>query len=263
MRWSSPTRRCHCFALTLSGVAAVRRGETTAGFADLDEAMLPVLAGQVEPVWAGDVYCSVIHLCEHLGDLSRMRAWTDSLERWAAPLSETFLYAGVTRVHQLQLISAEGDWDVVEEELGGTSESPGRCTRLARRCRLLRARRGAPAAGRRRRRPGGLREGPRARHDHRARRGLPVARGGADRRSALAALRVAMSEMDRLQRARLLLPAVEIALETGDTTYAATLADELTRRPPCSTHQASWPGPPRPGPPCSSTPAALRRPWGI
>ena len=33
---------------------------------------------------------------------------TDALARWASPLSETFMYAGVTRVHELQVISAEG-----------------------------------------------------------------------------------------------------------------------------------------------------------
>ena len=107
----------------LSGAAAVREGRTRDGFGDLDEAMLPVLAGQVPPLWAGDIYCSVIHLCEGLGDLARMRAWTDALHRWAAPLSETFMYAGVTRIHQLQLIGAEGDWDAVERELGQRSES--------------------------------------------------------------------------------------------------------------------------------------------
>ena len=33
------------------------------------------------------------------------------------------MYAGVTRVHELQIISAEGGWDVVEEELGRQSDS--------------------------------------------------------------------------------------------------------------------------------------------
>ena len=63
----------------------------------------------------------MIHLCQQLGDLARMRAWTDALQRWATPLSETFMYAGITRVHQLQLLSAEGEWDVVEHEVAGRS----------------------------------------------------------------------------------------------------------------------------------------------
>ena len=90
MRFGDPV--LGCFALVLSGAAAVREGRTRDGFGDLDEAMLPVLAGHVPPLWGGDIYCSVIHLCEGLGDLARMRAWTDALDRWAAPLSETFMY---------------------------------------------------------------------------------------------------------------------------------------------------------------------------
>ena len=48
--------------------------------------------------WAGDIYCTIIHLCDDLGDLARMRKWTDALARWSGPLSETFMYAAVTRV---------------------------------------------------------------------------------------------------------------------------------------------------------------------
>ena len=73
------------FALATRGMAAVRRGRTRDGFADLDEAMLPVLAGQVDPLWSGDLYCTVIHLCDELGDLARMRTWTEGMARWSQP----------------------------------------------------------------------------------------------------------------------------------------------------------------------------------
>ncbi|WP_181038865.1 hypothetical protein [Arthrobacter sp. Y81] len=107
-----------CFARVLAGLAGVRAGRTEDGFSDLDEAMLPVLAGDVAPVWSGDIYCTVIHLCHQLGDLARMRAWTDALEHWTAGQSANFVYTGVARVHELQLVSAEGGWDAVERELG-------------------------------------------------------------------------------------------------------------------------------------------------
>ena len=112
-----------CFALVLEGMADVRRGRTTEGFAALDEAMLPVLAGRVEALWAGDIYCTTIHLCDELADLGRMRQWTESLSRWSVPLSRTFMYAHVTRVHELQVVSAEGRWDQVEAELGPHRDS--------------------------------------------------------------------------------------------------------------------------------------------
>ncbi|MFW0771667.1 LuxR C-terminal-related transcriptional regulator [Paenarthrobacter nitroguajacolicus] len=110
------------FAFMLSGLAAVRRGETTRGFADLDQALLPVMAGQVSAEWGGDIYCSVIHLCYELADYSRMRWWTDALAAWCAGLSTSFMYSGIVRVHELQLISAEGGWKQAEEELSHLGE---------------------------------------------------------------------------------------------------------------------------------------------
>lgn len=111
-----------CFARVLSGLALVRNGETVAGFNDLDEALLPVLAGKVPAEWSGDIYCTVTHLCHALGDYARMRAWTAALDRWTSGPSSTFVYAHVTRVHELQLLSIEGGWDEVVREIGPLSE---------------------------------------------------------------------------------------------------------------------------------------------
>ncbi|MBP2266570.1 DNA-binding NarL/FixJ family response regulator [Pseudarthrobacter sp. PvP004] len=110
------------FASMLSGLAAVRSGDASNGFRDLDEAMLPVLAGQVPAEWGGDIYCSVIHLCYEMADYSRMRAWTDALATWCAGLSTSFMYAGIVRVHELQLLSAEGNWAQVESEIAELGE---------------------------------------------------------------------------------------------------------------------------------------------
>lgn len=109
------------FVTVLRGLSAVLRGTVEAGFELLEEAMLSVLAGQLPPLWAGDVYCTVLHLCESLGDLARMRRWARAMEAWATPLSRSFTYYGVAKVHRLQLSSAEGDWDLVEQELGERS----------------------------------------------------------------------------------------------------------------------------------------------
>ncbi len=214
-----------CFALVLSGASAVREGRTRDGFGDLDEAMLPVLAGQVPPLWGGDIYCSVIHLCESLGDLARMRAWTDALGRWAAPLSETFVYAGVTRIHQLQLLSAEGDWDTVERELGQRSEG------------LVGSHGWLAAAGFYElgevRRLRGEEAAAQEAFDAARRLGFDPQPGEALLRktttgpgAALATLSAALGQSGRLGRARLLPPAVAVALDAGDAAYAGTLADE-------------------------------------
>ena len=215
-----------CFALVLDGMAAVRRGETADGFAALDEAMLPVLAGRVDALWAGDIYCTTIHLCEGLADLARMRDWTEALARWASPLSDTFMYAGVTRVHELQVISAEGDWDVVEEELGRHSESlvgahgwlSGTGFYELGEVRRLRGDAAGAEAAYARAQSFGIDPQPGAALLLRA-AGRPL--------ESLAALRVSLSEQGRLERARLLLPAVDLAVETGDLAGARTLSAEL------------------------------------
>ncbi|SDO91818.1 DNA-binding response regulator, NarL/FixJ family, contains REC and HTH domains [Pedococcus dokdonensis] len=214
-----------CFALVLSGAAAVREGHPREGFGDLDEAMLPVLAGQVPPLWSGDIYCSVIHLCEGLGDLARMRSWTDALDRWARPQSETFMYAGVTRIHQLQLIAAEGGWDLVESELGRRSDG------------LVGSHGWLAGAGYHElgevRRLRGQADAAREAFDAALALGVDPQPGLAlltrDRSGAaagLASLRASLGQRGRLERARLLPTAVALALEAGDPAYAQALADE-------------------------------------
>lgn len=214
------------FALALRGLAAVRRGRTAEGFADLDEAMLPVLAGHVDPMWSGDLYCTVVHLCDELGDLARMRAWTASMARWSQPQGRTFMYASVTRVHELQLVAAEGDWAAVESELGDRSADlvgahgwlAGEGYYTLAEVRRLR----------------GDAEGARTAYalarelNHDALPGAALlleAEGQPD--DALAALRVGLADATRLGRARMLRDAVRLALTVGERAYATTLTAEL------------------------------------
>src|SRR5690606_1644062 len=70
------------FARVPSGLADVHDGDTEGGFAQLDEAMLPGLAGRLLPEWAGEIYCTVIHACHEVADLPRMQAWTQATEQW-------------------------------------------------------------------------------------------------------------------------------------------------------------------------------------
>ncbi|MBD3923648.1 helix-turn-helix transcriptional regulator [Nocardioides cavernae] len=214
------------FALATRGMAAVRRGATGEGFADLDEAMLPVVAGQVDPLWSGDLYCTVVHLCDELGDLARMRAWTESMARWAAPQGRTFMYAHVTRIHELQLLVAEGSWEVVEEELGARSADlvgahgwlAGEGYYTLGEVRRLRG--DAAGAAQAYATAGGLG------HDALPGAALLVRDEGRPA-DALAALRVGLAGATRLGRARMLLAAIDLALAGGEPDYARTLVDEL------------------------------------
>ena len=217
-----------CLALAMEGIAAVREGRTEHGFACLDEAMLPVLAGRVDPLWSGDLYCTVIHQCDLLADLTRMRAWTEAMRRWSAPRSSSFLYASVNRIHELQVDLADGAWGSVEEELLASSAAlvdahgwlAGEGYYTLGEARRLRG----DAAGAREAYALARRFG----HDAQPGEALLLAAEGRGA-EALAGLRVALADGGPLHRARLLLPAVELLAGSGDAgrAEAADLAREL------------------------------------
>lgn len=93
------------------GLITIRRGQLSEGFALLDEAMLPVLAGMVKPEWAGHIYCTIIAVCEDLADLVRARQWTAATERWLESFSDAVMFHGVCRAHRVHLLATEGSWD--------------------------------------------------------------------------------------------------------------------------------------------------------
>lgn len=91
--------------------ALVRAGSVRAGMATVDEAMLPVRAGEVRPEFAGNLYCQTIALCWELGDLDRARQWTDATERWCGQFDSAIMFSGICRMHRVQLDHVAGDWD--------------------------------------------------------------------------------------------------------------------------------------------------------
>ncbi|WP_448003614.1 class I SAM-dependent methyltransferase [Agromyces bauzanensis] len=125
-----PDQAVAALSLVVAGMADLRAGETARGFAQLDEAMLGVLADEIEPEWGGDIFCTTIHACHELADYQRMADWTQATEEWCRQFGSDAIYAGVCRVHRLELRSAAGDWDSVEDAL--VSEGPLTAPELAR-----------------------------------------------------------------------------------------------------------------------------------
>lgn len=213
------------FAAMLSGLAAVRAGDATNGFRDLDEAMLPVLAGQVPAEWGGDIYCSVIHLCYEMADYSRMRAWTDALATWCAGLSTSFMYAGIVRVHELQLLSAEGNWSDAESEIAMLAErlrSAHGWIAADCYCELgeIRRRRGDTAGA-----AAAYASARELGSDAQPGRALLLAQAGKTE-AAVDALRAALAERGTLGQASLLLPLIEL-LAPGNPAAADICCQDL------------------------------------
>lgn len=212
--------------LAVSGVFDVRTGRVARGFARLDEAMLRVLSEEVEPEWGGEVFCNTIDLCHELADYRRMSDWTRATEQWCDDLGSDAIYAGVCKVHRLELRSAAGDWEDVEGALADV------CDRVAHVNPWV-AGEGWYQLGELRRLRGDV-AGARQAYGVAGEFGIDPMPGEAvlelqegDRARAWHLVTTALGARDRLGRSRLLRTAVEVALANDRMAEAVAFRDEL------------------------------------
>jgi DNA-binding NarL/FixJ family response regulator len=109
------------------GRALVMMNRTADGFAMLDEVMVAVTSGEVGPMIAGMVYCSVISACHDLFDLRRAQEWTTALAGWCAAQPDLVPFRGSCLIHRSELLQLHGAW---QEAIGEVQQA---CTRLAMR----------------------------------------------------------------------------------------------------------------------------------
>ncbi len=211
------------------GRILIRMGKTQEGVRLLDDAIVAVDAGDVSPLAAGDVYCSVIEGCLEIFDLRRAREWTTALTRWCESQPDLVPYSGQCQTRRAEILQLQGAW-------ADASAAAGRaCERL-----LLRA--GHPASGAAfyqcaeiHRLRGEIAEAEEAyrnasRHGRKPQPGLALLRlAQGQTETAATAIRLALDEAQSGPgRTRLLAAYAEIMLAAGDVSAARTAAEELT-----------------------------------
>lgn len=97
-------------ALQGQGRVLIRQGDLARGLGLLDEAMVAVTAGEVSPLSAGGVYCSVIEACGEIFDLRRAHEWTLALKQWCDSQPDVAPYHGHCLVRRAELLRLQGAW---------------------------------------------------------------------------------------------------------------------------------------------------------
>jgi len=106
-------------ALNGHGRALIRGGEHAKGVRLLDEAMVAVIAGEVSPIVAGGMYCSVLESCRETHDLHRAQEWTRALDQWCADQPELVPYRGHCLLHRAEILQLRGSWrEALQETFG-------------------------------------------------------------------------------------------------------------------------------------------------
>jgi DNA-binding CsgD family transcriptional regulator len=209
------------------GRSLIWSGHVADGLKLLDEAMVTVLDGRLDPFASGTLYCHTIATCHQVGEIRRMSRWIDLTEQWLATLPAAAAFGGMCRVHRAQLDLLRGEWDEAERKallVGADLEVnridyaaeawyvAGESRRLRGRASAVDAYDEAHARGR----------------DPQPGRALLRLQEG-DPAGAAASIRAAMvaAGPDPWRRAPLQAAAVEIALAAGRLDDAATAASEL------------------------------------
>ena len=208
----------------------IRMNRCADGFALLDEVMVAVTGGELTPIVAGTVYCSVISACYDAFDIRRAQEWTTALAGWCAAHPDVVPFRAQCLIRRSELLQLHGAWEDAAVE---AQRATAWCTRSASEIDT-----GAACY-----QQGELHrlQGDFARADECYRRAslagrkpypglalLRLAQGQIDAADA-AVRRMLLETTERRARARILGACVEIMLARQDVEGARAAAEELCR----------------------------------
>lgn len=214
-------------AALIEGRGRVMQGSVRDGMALLDEAMVAALSDDLDPGWAGNIYCNLMMTCYEIADWPRADEWTSATARWCEAMPGAGPFMGICRVHRAQVLHLRGDWERAEEEVRRV------CDELAG-FHVGMIAEGQYQLGEVRRQRGDLEGAEQAYTEaHRLGRdpqpGLALLRLAQGRPASAVAMasRTLAARSGPLDRAQILPAAVEILVAAGELDRAAAATDEL------------------------------------
>jgi class 3 adenylate cyclase len=215
-------------ALNRFGSILVWAGRVEEGLAMLDESMVAAVNGDLDPYYTGVIYCNMISACSELADYRRAGEWTEAARRWCERQSING-FPGICRVHRAEIMRLRGAWRDAEAEARRAADE------LSDHGLVSIASAGLYEIGEIRLRMGdlaGAEEAFKQAHEY-GRDPQPglaylrIAQGRPDLAAAAITAALTGDTGDRLHRARLLPPQVELTARAGDLDAARAAAEEL------------------------------------
>jgi len=102
--------------LNAQGRMLLYSGRVPEGLALLDEAMVGITTGDVSPIFAGEIYCSLIEACREVSDYGRAAEWTSALTTWIDAQPGLVMFTGQCAVHRGQIMRVRGAFAEAVEE---------------------------------------------------------------------------------------------------------------------------------------------------
>ena len=111
-----PTPDLKAYAQSNLGALKIASGETSDGFALMEEASIAAVNGELSPFTTGVTACRMIGACRDMTDYRRASEWIEATERYCDRQSLSG-FPGVCRIHRAEVAAVGGAWERAEQEL--------------------------------------------------------------------------------------------------------------------------------------------------
>lgn len=109
-------------ALQDKGRILIALGQTEAGLALMEEAMVPAVSGELGPVVTGRMLCNMVETCERLGEYRRAYEWDHAARRWCDHLGDITGFPGICRVKRAEIYRFRGELELAAAEAAHATE---------------------------------------------------------------------------------------------------------------------------------------------